>query len=170
MTTTKPVLGFAAFSGTGKTTLLEKLIPQLTERGIRIGLVKHAHHAFDIDQPGKDSYRLRKAGAQQVLIASSQRQALMTENTTPQEPRLDELLTRLDLDNIDLVLVEGFKHVAFPKIELHRKALGKTLLHPEDADIIAVASDHLTDCGDLPALDINDTTAIAAFIVMWMDR
>ena len=170
MTTTKPVLGFAAFSGTGKTTLLEKLIPQLTERGIRIGLVKHAHHAFDIEQPGKDSYRLRKAGAQQVLIASSQRQALMTENTTPQEPRLDELLTRLDLDNIDLVLVEGFKHVAFPKIELHRKALGKTLLHPEDPDIIAVASDHLTDCGDLPALDINDTTAIAAFIVMWMDR
>ena len=170
MTTTKPVLGFAAFSGTGKTTLLEKLIPQLTERGIRIGLVKHAHHAFDIDQPGKDSYRLRKAGARQVLIASNQRQALMTENITPQEPRLDELLTRLDLDNIDLVLVEGFKHVAFPKIELHRKALGKTLLHPEDADIIAVASDHLTDCGDLPALDINDTAAIAAFIVTWMGR
>ena len=170
MTTTKPVLGFAAFSGTGKTTLLEKLIPQLTERGIRIGLVKHAHHAFDIDQPGKDSYRLRKAGARQVLIASNQRQALMTENITPQEPRLDELLTRLDLDNIDLVLVEGFKHVAFPKIELHRKALGKTLLHPEDADIIAVASDHLRDCGDLPALDINDTNAIAAFIVTWMDR
>jgi len=170
MTTTKPVLGFAAFSGTGKTTLLEKLIPQLTDRGIRIGLVKHAHHAFDIDQPGKDSYRLRKAGAQQVLIASSQRQALMTENTTPQEPRLDELLARLDLDNIDLVLVEGFKHVAFPKIELHRKVLGKTLLHPEDADIIAVASDHLTDCGDLPALDINDTAAIAAFIIEWLNR
>ena len=169
MTTPKPVLGFAAFSGTGKTTLLEKLIPQLTERGIRIGLVKHAHHAFDIDQPGKDSYRLRKAGARQVLIASSQRQALMTENITPQEPRLDELLTRLELDNIDLVLVEGFKHVAFPKIELHRKALGKTLLHPEDADIIAVASDHLTDCSDLPALDINDTAAIAAFIITWLN-
>jgi molybdopterin molybdotransferase len=170
MTTTKPVLGFAAFSGTGKTTLLEKLIPQLTARGIRIGLVKHAHHAFDIDQPGKDSYRLRKAGAQQVLIASSQRQALMTENTTLQEPRLDDLLTRLDLDNIDLVLVEGFRHVAFPKIELHRKVLGKTLLHPEDPDIIAVASDHLADCGDLPALDINDTAAIAAFIIKWLDR
>jgi len=169
MTYSKPVLGFAAFSGTGKTTLLEKLIPQLTEQGLRIGMVKHAHHAFDIDQPGKDSYRLRKAGAQQVLIASSQRQALMTENSTPQEPRLDELLTRLDLDNIDLVLVEGFRHVPFPKIELHRKALGKTLLHPEDSDIIAVASDHLTDCGDLPALDINDTAAIAAFIIKWLD-
>ena len=165
----KPVLGFAAFSGTGKTTLLEKLIPQLTERGIRIGMVKHAHHEFDIDKPGKDSYRLRKAGAQQVLIASGKRQALLTEQATPQEPRLDELITRLDLDSIDLVLVEGFKHVAFPKIELHRKALGKTLLHPEDPDIIAVASDHLTDCGDLPALDINDTAAIAAFIINWLD-
>ena len=169
MNTPKPVLGFAAFSGTGKTTLLEKLIPQLIKPGIRIGMVKHAHHEFDIDQPGKDSYRLRKAGAQQVLIASSQRQALMTENTTPQEPHLDKLISRLDLDNIDLVLVEGFKHVPFPKIELHRQALGKKLLHPEDPDIIAVASDHLTDCGELPALDINDTAAIAAFIITWLN-
>jgi molybdopterin-guanine dinucleotide biosynthesis protein MobB len=165
----KPVLGFAAFSGTGKTTLLEKLIPQLTAQGLRIAMVKHAHHAFEIDKPGKDSYRLRMAGAQQMLIASTQRQALMTENITPQEPRLDELITRLDLDSIDLVLVEGFKHVSFPKIELHRKALGKTLLHPEDPDIVAVASDHLTDCGKLPALDINDTAAITAFIVKWLD-
>ncbi len=104
-----------------------------------------------------------------MLIASSKRQALMTENATPQEPRLDELITRLDLEHIDLVLVEGFKHVPFPKIELHRKALGKTLLYPQDPDIIAVASDHLTDCGDLPALDINDTAAIAAFIVTWLN-
>ena len=169
MNTPKPVLGFAAFSGTGKTTLLEKLIPQLIKLGIRIGMVKHAHHDFDIDQPGKDSYRLRKAGAQQVLIASSQRQALMTENTTRQEPRLNELITRLDLDNIDLVLVEGFKQVPFPKIGLHRQALGKTLLYPEDPDIIAVASDHLADCGDLPALDINDTAGIAAFIITWLN-
>jgi molybdopterin-guanine dinucleotide biosynthesis protein MobB len=169
MTYLKPVLGLAAFSGTGKTTLLEKLIPQLTEQGIRIGMVKHAHHEFDIDKPGKDSYRLRKAGAQQMLIASSQRQALMTENTTGQEPRLDELITRLNLDDIDLVLVEGFKHVPFPKIELHRQALGKTLLYPEDPDIIAVASDHLADCGKLPSLDINDTAAIAAFIITWID-
>lgn len=169
MKTSRPVLGFAAFSGTGKTTLLEKLIPLLTAQNIRIGMVKHAHHAFDIDKPGKDSYRLRKAGAGQILIASSQRTALMTENTTPQEPRLDELISRLDLDNTDLVLVEGFKHVPFPKIELHRKALGKKLLHPEDPDIIAVASDHLTDCNELPSLDINDTTAIAAFIIAWLD-
>ena len=169
MNTPKPVLGFAAFSGTGKTTLLEKLIPLLTAGNIRIGLVKHAHHAFDIDQPGKDSYRLRKAGAGQLLIASSQRTALMTENAIPQEPRLDELINRLNLDDIELVLVEGFKHVPFPKIELHRKALGKKLLHPEDPDIIAVASDHPADCNELPSLDINDTTAIAAFIVAWLD-
>jgi len=169
MNTPKPVLGFAAFSGTGKTTLLEKLIPLLTAKNIRIGMVKHAHHEFDIDKPGKDSYRLRKAGAGQILIASSQRQALMTENVTLEEPRLDKLISRLDLDNIDLVLVEGFKHVPFPKIELHRKALGKKLLHPGDPDIIAVASDHLTDCGELPALDINDTAAIAAFIITWLN-
>ncbi len=168
MTYPKPVLGFAAFSGTGKTTLLEKLIPQLTQQGIRIGMIKHAHHEFDIDKPGKDSYRLRKAGARQMLIASSMRQALMTENETPQEPRLDELITRLDLENIDLVLVEGFKHASFPRIELHRKELGKTLLYPEDPGIIAVASDYLADCGDLPALNINDTAAIAEFIVEWL--
>ena len=125
---------------------------------------------FDIDTPGKDSYRLRKAGAQQMLIASSRRLALMTEYATPQEPRLDELLQRLDADSIDLVLVEGFKHVPFPRIELHRKALGKTLLYPDDPGIIALASDHPDDCGDLPSLDINDTTAIAAFIVAWLDR
>lgn len=169
MNTSRPVLGFAAFSGTGKTTLLEKLIPLLTAQNIRIGLVKHAHHAFDIDKPGKDSYRLRKAGAGQILIASSQRTALMTENAAPQEPRLDELINRLDLDSTDLVLVEGFKHVPFPKIELHRKALGKTLLYPGDPDIIAVASDHPADCNELPSLDINDTATIAAFIVKWLD-
>ena len=169
MTYPKPVLGFAAFSGTGKTTLLEKLIPQLTKQGIRIGMIKHAHHEFDIDKPGKDSYRLRKAGAQQMLIASSRRQALMTENETPQEPRLDELITHLDLDNIDLVLVEGFKNVSFPRIELHRKELGKTLLYPEDPGIIAVASDHLADCGELPALDINNAAAITEFIIAWLE-
>lgn len=166
---TIPVLGFAAFSGTGKTTLLEKLIPQLDEAGLRIGMIKHAHHNFDVDQPGKDSYRLRKAGARQMLIASSRRQALMTENESEQEPRLDELLTRLDVDAIDLVLVEGFKHVSFPKIELHREELGKPLLHPDDPDIIALASDQPDSNGPLPALDINDLDGIAAFIQAWLD-
>ena len=170
MNTAKPMLGFAAFSGTGKTTLLEKLIPQLLEQGIRIAMVKHAHHAFEVDKPGKDSYRLRKAGAQQMLIASDQRMALMTENPTPQEPRLDELITHLELETIDLVLVEGFKHVPFPKIELHREALGKTLLHPDDPAIIAIACDHPIDAGTLPTLDINDTQAIAAFITGWLPQ
>jgi molybdopterin-guanine dinucleotide biosynthesis protein MobB len=168
MTPSKPMLGFAAFSGTGKTTLLEKLIPLLTAQGIRIGMVKHAHHEFDIDKPGKDSHRLRMAGARQMLIASSKRQALMTENPEPREPQLDELIGHLDLDNTDLVLVEGFKHVPFPKIELHRKALGKSLLYRDDPNIIAVASDHAGDVDGLPSLDINDTGAIATFILMWM--
>lgn len=166
---TIPVLGFAAFSGTGKTTLLEKLIPRLNEAGLRIGMIKHAHHNFDVDQPGKDSYRLRKAGARQMLVASSKRQALMTENVLEQEPRLDELLPRLDLDAIDLVLVEGFKHVSFAKIELHREELGKPLLYPDDPDIIAIASDQPDSDGPLPALDINDIESIAAFIHAWLD-
>ena len=168
MNSTIPVLGFAAFSGTGKTTLLEKLIPQLTARGIRIGMVKHAHHEFDIDKPGKDSYRLRAAGARQMLIASSKRQALMTENTTPREPRLDELITRLEVDNLDLVLVEGFKQVPFPKIELHRQSLGKTLLYPPDTIIIAVSSYHPAYCRDMPSLDMNDSASIYAFFSHWL--
>ena len=170
MTNTTPILGFAAFSGTGKTTLLEKLIPQLAGEGVRIAMVKHAHHEFDIDKPGKDSYRLRKAGAHQMLIASSQRQALITENNTRQEPSLDELIAQLNMDNIDLVLVEGFKHLPFPKIELHRKALGKPLLYIEDSNVIAVASDHLVDTGELPTLDINDISAITAFIINWLNK
>ena len=170
MNTTSPILGFAAFSGTGKTTLLEKLVPQLVEQGIRIAMVKHAHHAFDVDTPGKDSFRLRKAGAQQMLIASSQRMALMTENTVPQEPRLDDLIGRLELEAVDLVLVEGFKHVPFPKIELHREALGKTLLFPDDPAIIAIACDHPVDAGTLPTLDINDTASITAFIIDWLQQ
>jgi molybdopterin-guanine dinucleotide biosynthesis protein MobB len=169
MKDTLPVLGFAAFSGTGKTTLLKQLIPLLAARGVRVGVIKHAHHNFDIDKPGKDSFELRKAGAHQMLIASSQRQALMTENSTPQEPRLDDLITRLDRGKLDLVLVEGFRQAPFPKIELHRQALGKTLLYPQDTDIIAVASDHPADCRELPSLDINDSAAIAAFIVAWLD-
>jgi len=169
MNITLPVLGFAAFSGTGKTTLLKQLIPLLAAQGVRVAVIKHAHHNFDIDQPGKDSYELRKAGATQMLVASSQRRALMTENTTPQEPRLHELITCLDPENIELVLIEGFKHVPFPKIELHRQALGKTLLYPQDPDIIALASDHPADCHELPSLDINDTTAISTFILNWLD-
>lgn len=162
-----PILGFAAYSGTGKTTLLTQLIPMLKAKGIRIGMIKHAHHKFDIDKPGKDSYELRKAGAEQMLIASKNRWALMVETPdNDDDPRLDEMLAQLDQDKLDLILVEGFKHVAFAKIELHRPSTGKTLLFPDDKDIIAVASDEPdTIQTDLPILDLNNPEQIAEYIV-----
>jgi len=166
----RPLLGFAAYSGTGKTTLLVQLIPLLRQQGLRLALIKHAHHAFDIDQPGKDSYRLREAGAAQVLIASSQRSALITENAQPQEPRLEDLLGKLDTREIDLVLVEGFRHVAFPKIELHRQELGKPWLHTVDDSIIAIASDQPAETDShLPQLDINRPGEIVSFIMKHYD-
>ncbi|WP_018231957.1 molybdopterin-guanine dinucleotide biosynthesis protein B [Thioalkalivibrio thiocyanodenitrificans] len=163
-----PVLGFAAWSGTGKTTLLTQLIPRLRERGLRIAMVKHAHHAFDVDKPGKDSYELRKAGASQMLIASSRRMALMTELNPPAEPGLPELLARLDASRADLVLVEGFKEARIPKIELHRPSLGKPLLFPDDPDIVAVASDAPPGrpC-DRVLLDLNDLGTITEFVLQW---
>lgn len=164
--TSVPVLGFAAFSGTGKTTLLIKLLPMLKARGLRIGMIKHAHHSFDIDHPGKDSYELRKAGAEQMLIASRIRWALMVETDPPTEPRLQDLLPRLDQATLDLILVEGFKHERFPKIELHRPNLGHPLLFPEDDSIIAVACDApLPVRTSLPVLDLNDPGQIADFIL-----
>lgn len=161
-----PILGFAAYSGTGKTTLLEKLLPLLRANDLRIGVIKHAHHRFDIDQPGKDSHRLRQAGASQMLVASRHRWALMVETQTRAgEPDLDDLLRHLDQNELDIILVEGFKHEAFPRIELHRPALGKPLLFPDDPHIIAVASDAaLSVATELPCLDINDPAQIAAFI------
>lgn len=163
-----PVLGFAAFSGTGKTTLLKQLIPLLAASGVRVGVIKHAHHDFDIDKPGKDSYELRRAGAGQVLVASDRRRALMTENDVIADPQLDALVGQLDPAGIDMVLVEGFKHVPYPRIELHRQALGKPRLYPEDDNIIAVATDApLAEC-DLPVLDLNDAAEIADFVVAWV--
>lgn len=160
-----PVLGFAAFSGTGKTTLLTRLIPILREQGMRVGVIKHAHHAFEIDYPGKDSYALRKAGAQQMLVASSARMALITENEQQREPVLGDLVARLDQSTLDIILVEGFRHVPFPRIELHRPALRKPLLCLEDDSIIALATDALLDTQiDIPILDINNPQQIAAFI------
>ena len=161
-----PLLGFAAFSGTGKTTLLTKVIPLLKASGIRIGMIKHAHHDFDIDQAGKDSYELRKAGADQMLIASSKRWALMVETPGQTEADLDTLLKQLDLSQLDLVLVEGFKREAFPKIELHRPALGRPLLFPADKNIIAIATDSPLNGIELsiPCLDLNNTANIAQFI------
>lgn len=166
----KPVLGFAAYSGTGKTTLLVKVLPLLKARGLRVAMIKHAHHDFDIDQPGKDSYELRQAGAEQMLIASNFRRALMTETPAGTEPQLVELMADLNLDIIDLVLVEGFRHRAFPKIELHRPSTRKALIYPHDRDIVAVASDAVIETGGLPLLDLNSAQAVADFIVSWLAR
>lgn len=168
-----PLLGFCAFgSGIGKTTLLTGLIPVLTLHGLRISVIKHAHHSFDIDHPGKDSYRLREAGAVQMLLGSRHRWALMTElSHTPSgahnEPSLAELLPSIDTSLADLILVEGFKHEAIPKIEIYRPALGKPLLAMHDSHIIAVASDGAVST-KLPVLDLNDPIAIADFILEWL--
>ncbi len=162
-----PVLGFAAYSGTGKTTLLEKLLPLLRDKGLRIGVIKHAHHDFDIDHPGKDSYRLRKAGATQMLVASHKRWALVVETDDAKpEPDLDDLIQKLDQNILDLILVEGFKHEAFSRIELHRPALGKPLMCPNDPYIVAVASDApIVKSVDIPILDINEPGDIADFVI-----
>ncbi|MDF4583645.1 bifunctional molybdopterin-guanine dinucleotide biosynthesis adaptor protein MobB/molybdopterin molybdotransferase MoeA [Vibrio parahaemolyticus] len=162
-----PILGFAAYSGTGKTTLLEALLPKLTEAGLRIGMLKHAHHNFDVDKPGKDSYRLRKAGASQMLIASRNRFALMTE-TPEAEAEFEYLLTRFDEDKLDVVMVEGCKNIAFPKIELHREEVGKPWLYPHDENIIAIASDTAELDSELPQMNINDLDAIAQFVLQYV--
>ncbi len=164
-----PIIGFAAYSGTGKTTLLEALLPKLTEAGLRIGMLKHAHHNFDVDKPGKDSYRLRKAGASQMLIASRNRFALMTE-TPEAEAEFEYLLTRFDEDKLDVVLVEGCKNIAFPKIELHREEVGKPWLYPHDDNIIAIASDTAELDSELPQMNINDLDAIAQFVLQYVQE
>jgi molybdopterin-guanine dinucleotide biosynthesis protein MobB len=164
-----PVLGFAAISGTGKTTLLRHLLALFKAQGLRIGVIKHTHHpAFDVDQPGKDSYELRHAGAAKMLIASRQRWALMVE--TPQPPGdtpLAEMLALLPQDDLDFVLVEGMKHEAFSKIELHRPSLGHPPLFPHDPNIIAVAADAPLPT-ELPVLDLNDPARIAGFVLDWV--
>jgi molybdopterin-guanine dinucleotide biosynthesis protein MobB len=161
-----PVVGFVAYSGTGKTTLLEQLIPLLSQGGVRLAMIKHAHHEFDIDQPGKDSYRLRKAGARQMLITSSRRWALMVENPLEEEPSLQASIDRLDHGELDLILVEGFKHEAYAKIELYRPSLGKEPIYPGDEHVVAVATDQPEALDTkLPILDINAPGAIANFLL-----
>ena len=167
----RAVLGFAAWSGTGKTTLLKQLIPALKARGLRLGVVKHAHHSFDIDTPGKDSYELRKAGADHMLIGSRARWALMVERDSDGEPRLDELLGHLSGEDLDLILVEGFKHERFAKIELHRPALQRPLLFPDDDSIIAIASDaQLTTPAGIPQLDLNRLPDLVEFVMEFIAR
>jgi len=161
-----PILGFAAFSGTGKTTLLTKLIPLLKQTGLRIALIKHSHHNFEIDKPGKDSYRLREAGASPVMLVSSHRRAMITEFDSIQEPKLSDQLKILDQSELDLILVEGFKAENFPKIELHRPSLNYPLIFPNDPSVIAIATDStVSDSGSLPHLDINDPQLISHFII-----
>lgn len=166
-----PVVGFVAFSGTGKTSLLIRLIPLLRERGVRLAAIKHSHHRFDIDTPGKDSYKIRKAGVDQMLVASHKRWALMVENAddSDKEPNLNELIGQFDQSAIDLILVEGFKHEAFAKIELHRPELGHKLLYPDDENIIAFASTETEGMKKLvrsiPFLDMNQPQDIADFLI-----
>jgi molybdopterin-guanine dinucleotide biosynthesis protein B len=157
------LFGLAGWSGSGKTTLTAKLLPELIARGITVSTMKHAHHNFDIDQPGKDSYVHRMAGASEVLVASANRWALMHEHRGAPEPTAAELIAHMT--PVDLLLIEGFKREPHDKLEIYRAANGKPLLHPEDKYIVAVASDApLPDC-KLPQLPIDDVAAIAEFII-----
>ncbi len=161
-----PLLGFAAFSGTGKTTLLTQLIPLLKNKGYRIGVIKHTHHSVEIDKPGKDSYVLRKSGADQMLLASKYRTALIVEKTNAtEEPQLQDVLNSLQTDALDLVLVEGFKLAAINKIELHRQALGKPYLYPDDPNIIAIAVEN-EESKNFPIdrLNLNNPQHIVEYI------
>ena len=156
------ILGIAGYSGSGKTTLLEKVIPLLKQAGLCVSVIKHAHHDFDIDRPGKDSFRHREAGAHEVMIASGHRWALMHELRQEAEPGLDELCARLS--PCDLVLVEGYKFSPIPKLEVHRTETGHLLLHPNDPNIIAVVTDSKTTL-PLPTLDIDAPQQVADHIL-----
>ncbi|WP_240425648.1 molybdopterin-guanine dinucleotide biosynthesis protein MobB [Morganella morganii] len=165
-----PLLAVTAYSGTGKTTLLKKLIPQLRESGLRIGLVKHTHHDMDVDTPGKDSYELRKAGAYQTLVVSQERFALMTETLGGAEPDLMQLAGCFDTRELDLILVEGFKGESVPKIALFRDVTDRPYQTLLDEFVIAFASDKPRLDVTVPQLDINNITAIRDFIVSWLEH
>jgi molybdopterin-guanine dinucleotide biosynthesis protein B len=156
------IFGFAGYSGSGKTTLIEQLIPLFTQRGLSVSLIKHAHHTFDVDRPGKDSYRHRAAGCTEVLVTSSRRWALIHELRGPAEPPLVEHVKRLS--PCDLVLVEGFKRESIPKLEVFRAEVGEPLLHPHDENIVAIASDARLDTR-LPQFDLNAPEPIAEFVL-----
>ena len=165
-----PLIGFAAYSGTGKTTLLCELIPLLKKQGLRIGVVKHAHHEFEIDHPEKDSCKLRESGATRIVVSSLKRTAIIIEqenNNT--EPTLEDALKNIHTKNLDLVLVEGFKRADIPKIELHREALNKPYLYPTDINIIALATDHVVTEASAPViLDLNHHQKITDFIIQYI--
>ncbi len=152
------IIGLAGWSGAGKTTLIAKLIPGILARGLRVSTVKHAHHGFDIDRPGKDSYEHRMAGATEVLVASDRRFALMHELRDEGEPRLLELLAKLA--PVDLVIIEGYKRDPHPKLEVFRAGVGKPLIHPDDPHVVAIASDVPLPHAKVPRVDLDDTGAI----------
>ncbi len=157
------VFGLAGWSGSGKTTMMQRLLPELIGRGLSVSTMKHAHHQFDVDQPGKDSYVHRSAGATEVMVASANRWALMREHRGAAEPSAAELMRHMT--PVDLVLIEGFKREPHPKLEIHRRASGKPLLHPVDPHIVAVASDAALPGCPLPVLPIDGIAAIAEFII-----
>jgi molybdopterin-guanine dinucleotide biosynthesis protein B len=156
------IIGIAGYSGSGKTTLIEKVIPLLVGEGLRVSLIKHAHHEFDVDQPGKDSWRHRQAGCVEVLVSSSERWALMHELRGAAEPTLQEQL-RL-FAPCDLVIVEGYKKEPIPRVEVHRRSGHTPLLYPDDPHVVAVATDEPLDTA-LPQLDVDDAGAVARFII-----
>jgi molybdopterin-guanine dinucleotide biosynthesis adapter protein len=158
------IFGFAGWSGSGKTTLIEQLIPRLVKRGLKVSMIKHAHHSFDVDQPGKDSFRHRAAGCTEVMVVSDRRWVLMHELRGEPEPSLEEQIERVS--PCDLLLVEGHKFHPLPKLEVWRKENGKELLHPNDPHIVAIAADAPVETR-LPRLDLNDYGGIEEFIVKY---
>jgi len=157
------VIGLAGWSGSGKTTLITKVLPRLVARGLRVSTLKHAHHGFDVDKPGKDSFMHRSAGATEVMVSSQNRWALMTELRGAPEPSVQELLGRMA--EVDLVVIEGFKRESFPKLEVYRAANDKPLLHPDDRWIVAVASDGPLPQATVPVVDLNDVEKIADILM-----
>jgi molybdopterin-guanine dinucleotide biosynthesis adapter protein len=157
------IIGLAGWSGSGKTTLLTKVIPRLVRRGLKVSTLKHAHHAFDVDQPGKDSHSHRIAGATEVLVGSANRWALVHELRGAAEPTLATLLAKLS--PVDLVVIEGYKREAHPKLEVYRAAVGKPLLHPDDPAIVAVASDEPLPAARVPVVDLDDIERIADVLI-----
>ena len=156
------IIGLAGWSGSGKTTLVTKLVPCLIGRGLRVSTLKHAHHGFDLDQPGKDSFMHRAAGATEVIVSSAKRFAILHELRDEAEWDLPALVARMS--PVDLVLVEGYKRDPFPKLEIHRAANGKPLLQPQDPHIVAVAADVPLPDAAVPVIDLNDVEAIADFL------
>jgi molybdopterin-guanine dinucleotide biosynthesis protein B len=160
------IFGFAGWSGSGKTTLIEQVIPRFVLAGLKVSLIKHAHHRFDVDHPGKDSYRVREAGCSEVLVTSRQRWALMHEARGEPETTLEEQIARMS--PCDLLLIEGYKYYPLPKLEIYREANGKPLLYPEDEHIVALATDTPVQ-SRLPQFNIEDYDAIAAFVLDTME-